>query len=175
MVFKRNLIQIDHLMELLPRLQPRFYSISSSSRVHPESIHITGVVVEYETKTGRTNKGVATTWLRPMVPSEDNQYKIPVYVRRSQFRLPNRPQTPVVMIGPGTGLAPFRGFIQERAWQKKQGKNVGETHLFFGCRNRDVDYIYREEMEQFAEGEDAVLTLHTAFSRDQAHKVGTVL
>ncbi len=92
-----------------------------------------------------------------------------MYVRRSQFRLPNRPQTPVIMIGPGTGLAPFRGFIQERAWQKEQGKPVGETHLFFGCRNEAVDFIYREELEKYVA--DGVLTLHTAFSRDQAQKV----
>ncbi len=162
--------KIDHLMELLPRLQPRFYSISSSSRVFPESIHITGVVVEYETSTGRTNKGVATTWLKPMVPSEGGpEFRVPIYVRRSQFRLPNRPQTPVIMIGPGTGFAPFRGFIQERAWQKEQGKPVGETHLFFGCRNKEIDFIYREELEKYEA--DGVITLHTAFSRDQAHKV----
>merc|ERR1719431_667155 len=72
--------------------------------------------------------------------------KVPVYVRRSQFRLPNRPQTPVIMIGPGTGLAPFRGFIQERAWQKSQGKPVGPTVLYFGCRNKGHDYIYQEEL-----------------------------
>ena len=153
--------KIDHLMELLPRLQPRFYSISSSPRAHAESIHITGVVVEYETNTKRINKGVATTWLKPMIPSEDKTYKIPIYVRQSQFRLPNRPQTPVIMIGPGTGLAPFRGFIQERAWQKSEGKPIGETHLFFGCRNKEIDFIYREEMEKYAE--DGVITLHTAF------------
>lgn len=162
---------IDHVMELLPRLQARFYSISSSSRVHNESIHVTAVVVEYDTPTGRRNKGVATTWLKPMIPVEgaDKYNKVPMYVRRSQFRLPNRPQTPVIMVGPGTGLAPFRGFIQERAWQKTEGKEVGETHLYFGCRNRDKDFIYMEELEEYAK-EGGVLTLHTAFSRDQAEK-----
>merc|ERR1712055_451312 len=94
--------------------------------------------------------------------------KVPAYVRRSQFRLPNRAQTPVIMIGPGTGLAPFRGFIQERAWQKENGKTVGPTVLFFGCRNKDQDYIYREELEAWEQ--DGLLTLHTAFSRDQAEK-----
>merc|ERR1711997_260651 len=113
---------IDHLLELLPRLQPRFYSISSSSRVHKERIHVTAVVVEYETNTGRKNYGVCTKWLQQMVPKcdetpenavgeQDAEFKVPCYVRRSQFRLPNRPQTPVIMVGPGTGLAPFRGFI----------------------------------------------------------------
>lgn len=161
---------MDHLLELLPRLQPRFYSISSSSRVNKDRIHITAVVIEYQTKSGRTNKGVATTWMKPMIPNgESAVYKVPVFVRRSQFRLPNRPQTPVIMVGPGTGLAPFRGFIQERAWQKEEGKAVGETHLYFGCRYQNKDYIYREELEKYAE--DGVLTLHTAFSRDGPNKV----
>merc|ERR1712203_1012535 len=72
-------------------------------------------------------------------------------------------------VGPGTGLAPFRGFIQERAWQKAEGKEVGETHLYFGCRYRDRDFIYKDELEEYA-AEGGVLTLHTAFSRDQAEK-----
>merc|ERR1712117_689580 len=168
---------IDHILELLPRLQPRFYSIASSAKVHPTSVHICGVVVEYNTSTGRTNKGVATTWLRDKTPGDsgdrdtgDQEYpRVPVFVRRSQFRLPNRPGTPVIMIGPGTGLAPFRGFIQERAWQKSQGKPVGPTVLYFGCRNKSQDYIYQDELEKFVE--DGVLSLHTAFSRDQEHKV----
>jgi len=107
---------VDHVLELLPRLQPRFYSIASSAKVHSTSVHICGVVVEYQTPTGRVNKGVATTWLQEKIPTGEGEEmvcpKVPVYVRRSQFRLPNRPQTPVIMIGPGTGLAPFRGFIQ---------------------------------------------------------------
>ena len=120
---------VDHLLELLPRLQPRFYSIASSAKVrgyycevslyccvqcHPSSVHVCGVVVEYSTSTGRVNKGVATTWLREKLPAGEELPRVPVFVRRSQFRLPNRPQTPVIMIGPGTGLAPFRGFIQVR-------------------------------------------------------------
>jgi len=163
---------VDHLLELLPRLQPRFYSIASSGKVHPTSIHICGVVVEYQIPDGRKNYGVATTWLRNKVPVGEGEDlvspKIPVYVRRSQFRLPNRPQTPIIMIGPGTGLAPFRGFIQERAWQKEQGKPVGPTVLFFGCRNKAQDYIYQEELESWAE--DGLLTLNVAFSRDQEEK-----
>ena len=101
--------------------------------------------------------------------NDEAEYKVPCYVRRSQFRLPNKTETPVIMVGRGTGLAPFRGFIQERAWQKSQGKAVRETHLYFGCRNKEIDFIYRDELEQYEK--DGVLKLHTAFSRDQAHKI----
>ncbi|KAK1158389.1 NADPH--cytochrome P450 reductase-like isoform X1 [Acipenser oxyrinchus oxyrinchus] len=162
---------IDHLCELLPRLQARYYSIASSSKVHSNSVHICAVVVEYETKTGRTNKGVATNWLKNKVPT-DNGHKsmVPLFVRKSQFRLPFKASTPVIMIGPGTGIAPFMGFIQERAWLKQQGKEVGETVLYYGCRHRNEDFLYQEELEQFEK--DGVLTqLNVAFSRDQDEKV----
>ncbi|XP_058854291.1 NADPH--cytochrome P450 reductase-like isoform X2 [Acipenser ruthenus] len=162
---------IDHLCELLPRLQTRYYSIASSSKVHSNSVHICAVVVEYETKTGRTNKGVATNWLKNKVPT-DNGHKsmVPLFVRKSQFRLPFKASTPVIMIGPGTGIAPFMGFIQERAWLKQQGKEVGETVLYYGCRHRNEDFLYQEELEQFEK--DGVLTqLNVAFSRDQTEKV----
>ena len=106
---------IDHLLELLPRLQVRFYSISSSSRTHKESIHVTAVVIEYETKTGRQNNGVCTKWLKPMIPTvpppnpddvDENgkpkkveaEFRVPCYVRRAQFRLPNKTETPVIMV-----------------------------------------------------------------------------
>ncbi|KAL7987044.1 hypothetical protein Chor_005963 [Crotalus horridus] len=112
---------IDHLCELLPRLQARYYSIASTSKVHPNSIHICSVVVEYTTKTNRVNKGVATNWLKNKQPNENgHKSTVPLYVRKSQFRLPFKPNTPVLMIGPGTGIAPFIGFIQERGWLKQQ-------------------------------------------------------
>lgn len=94
-----------------------------SPQVHPNAIHICAVTVEYETKTGRLNKGVATNWLKSKVPNENGSNSlVPMYVRKSQFRLPFKPSTPVIMIGPGTGIAPFIGFIQERAWLKQQGE-----------------------------------------------------
>ncbi|XP_043859610.1 NADPH--cytochrome P450 reductase [Dromiciops gliroides] len=163
---------IDHLCELLPRLQARYYSIASSSKVHPSSVHICAVVVEYETKAGRINKGVATNWLKAKEPALENGHKatVPMFVRKSQFRLPFKPTTPVVMIGPGTGIAPFVGFIQERAWLKEQGKEVGETVLYYGCRRSEEDYLYREELAHFQK--TGVLSqLHVAFSREQEHKV----
>ncbi|KAJ8266554.1 hypothetical protein GJAV_G00131800 [Gymnothorax javanicus] len=162
---------IDHLCELMPRLQARYYSIASSSKVHPNTIHICAVVVEYETKTGRINRGVATNWLKNKTVT-DNGHKstVPMYVRKSQFRLPFKPSNPVIMIGPGTGIAPFMGFIQERSWLREQGKEVGETILYYGCRHKSEDYLYQEELEEFERA--GVLTqLNVAFSRDQEHKV----
>ena len=96
-------------------------------QVHPNSVLICAVVVEYETKIGRINKGVATSWLRTKEPAGENGGRalVPMFVRKSQFRLPFKPTTPVVMEGPGTGVAPFIGFIQERAWLRQQGEWAG--------------------------------------------------
>uniref|UniRef100_A0A9J7WY42 NADPH--cytochrome P450 reductase n=1 Tax=Cyprinus carpio carpio TaxID=630221 RepID=A0A9J7WY42_CYPCA len=162
---------IDHLCELLPRLQARYYSIASSSKVHPDSIHICAVVVEYETKTGRVNKGVATNWLKSKMPT-DNGHKatVPMYIRKSQFRLPFKSSNPVIMVGPGTGIAPFMGFVQERGWLKEQGKEVGETVLYYGCRHKNEDFLYQEELDEF-EKTGVLTALNVAFSRDQADKV----
>ncbi|KAM6296661.1 NADPH--cytochrome P450 reductase isoform 2-T2 [Aegotheles albertisi] len=154
--------------------QERLRKMASSAaegKVHPNAIHICAVMVEYETKTGRLNKGVATNWLKNKVPDGNGSSSmVPMYVRKSQFRLPFKPNTPVIMIGPGTGIAPFIGFIQERAWLKQQGKEVGETVLYYGCRHEREDYLYREELARFHQ--EGILTqLNVAFSRDQAQKV----
>nr|XP_036221356.1 NADPH--cytochrome P450 reductase isoform X1 [Bactrocera oleae]XP_036221357.1 NADPH--cytochrome P450 reductase isoform X1 [Bactrocera oleae]XP_036221358.1 NADPH--cytochrome P450 reductase isoform X1 [Bactrocera oleae] len=180
---------IDHICELLPRLQPRYYSISSSSKLHPNHVHVTAVLVQYKTPTGRINNGVATTYLKKKKPG-DEDVRVPVFIRKSQFRLPTKPEIPIIMVGPGTGLAPFRGFIQERQYLRDEGKNVGDTILYFGCRKRSEDYIYEEVRSQnsyflvacnysiefgFQELEEFIkkgtLTMKAAFSRDQNEKV----
>ncbi|KAG4065484.1 hypothetical protein HA402_009045 [Bradysia odoriphaga] len=161
---------IDHICELLPRLQPRYYSISSSSKLHPTTVHVTAVLVKYETPTGRINKGVATTFLAEKRPKDGaDPPRVPIFIRKSQFRLPTRVETPVIMIGPGTGLAPFRGFIQERDLSRKDNQSVGDTILYFGCRKKAEDFIYGEELEDYVK--KGTLNLRVAFSRDQAHKV----
>jgi len=157
---------IDLLLELLPRLQPRYYSISSSSKLHPHSIHITAAVVEFETPLGVAMGGVCTTWLDGM---EEGVSKVPIFMRSSSFRLPSKSTTPVVMIGPGTGVAPFRGFTQEREFQRSKGRPIGDTVLFFGAQKRAENFLYEEELTEWAEGPGNVL--HTAFSRDQKAKV----
>ncbi|CAO1416639.1 unnamed protein product [Diamesa hyperborea] len=161
---------IDHICELLPRLQPRYYSISSSSKLHPTTVHVTAVLVNYKTPTGRVNKGVATTFLSLKHPADGEPLpRVPIFIRKSQFRLPTKPEIPVIMIGPGTGLAPFRGFIQERDLSHQETKTTGETILYFGCRKRTEDYIYEEELEEYSKR--GSLNLRLAFSRDQEKKV----
>ena len=104
---------------LTPTVPPR--------QVHPNSVHICAVAVEYETQSGRVNKGVATSWLRAKEPAGENGRRalVPMFVRKSQFRLPFKATVPVIMVGPGTGVAPFIGFIQERAWLRQQGECTG--------------------------------------------------
>lgn len=146
---------------IAPHLQPRFYSISSSPQQHPSAIHITCAVVDEVMPSGRRHLGVASTWLA----HAKRGASLPVFVRASTFRLPHDPATPIVMVGPGTGLAPFRGFLQDRAAAAKRGVRFGPTHLFFGCRNRRHDFIYEEELEGFV-ASGALSQLHAAFSRD---------
>jgi len=161
---------IDVIMEFLPRMQPRLYSISSSPKVHPSRIHITVSVVNFKTSTGRIHRGVCSSYLSRLVVSTNNNSndvpRVPVFVSKSNFRLPKEPLSPIIMVGAGTGIAPFRAFIQERQFIKQQGGKIGDAHLFFGCRMKQVDYIYQDDLEK-AVADDVISQLHVAFSREQ--------
>lgn len=157
---------LDHLLELMPRLQCRYYSISSSPKDNPDIISVTAVLVEWRSKIGRTVKGVATNFLNEKQLGD----KVPIFVRKSPLRLPHQSKTPVIMIGPGTGLAPFRGFIQDRYHQRKAGKDVGPNVLYFGCRRSTEDYLYKDQLENWR-SDNTLTDLRVAFSRDQEHKV----
>ncbi|TYS21429.1 cytochrome P450 [Bacillus subtilis] len=153
----------ERFLELLRPLKPRYYSISSSPRVNPEQASITVGVVRGPAWSGLGEyRGVASNYLAERKAGDD----VVMFVRtpESRFQLPEDPETPIIMVGPGTGVAPFRGFLQARAALKREGKTLGEAHLYFGCRN-DLDFIYRDELEQFEK--DGIVTVHTAFSRKE--------
>jgi len=162
-------IPFDHFIEAAPKLAPRMYSISSSIKEHPGSVHITAVVVTFKTPTGRLHKGVCSHWLVQQMPKEEQPIYVPIFVEKATFRLPKNPSIPIVMVGPGTGLAPFRGFVQERKHLAKSS-SIGDALLFFGCRSRNIDFIYSTELEE-AEKNGHISKLITAFSRDTEKKV----
>jgi sulfite reductase (NADPH) flavoprotein alpha-component len=153
---------VDDWMSILKPLQPRLYSISSSPKETPREVHLTVSPVRYNFK-GVPRRGVCSTYLADRSPGDD----VAIYVRpSSNFRPPSDPGTPMIMIGPGTGIAPFRGFLQERRALGHSGPNW----LFFGEQHAATDYYYRDELEQMRD--DGFLTeLDLAFSRDQQDKV----
>ncbi|UZJ32496.1 bifunctional nitrate reductase/sulfite reductase flavoprotein subunit alpha [Streptomyces endophytica] len=148
---------------LLPRLRPRLYSISSSPLTDPALLRLTVSVVRYENRQGRPRKGVASAFLADAEPGSP----VEIFVRRSaHFRPPADPATPMVMVGPGTGVAPFLGFLDERRARGHRAPNW----LFFGEQRRATDFYYEEELGRLHH-EGLLTRLDTAFSRDQRAKV----
>src|SRR5438552_3720129 len=150
----------QEFVDVLARLQPRLYSISSSLKAHPDQVHFTIDVVHYESR-GRKRKGVCSTFLAERA----EKASVPVFPNTSKFRLPEDGNTPIIMVGPGTGIAPFRAYLQERKAVGAKGKNW----LFFGSQHEHCNYFYRDELEQYQR--DGFLTrCDCAWSRDQANK-----
>ncbi len=147
----------------LRRLMPRLYSIASSPMVHPTTPHLTVAVVRYSTN-GRQRDGVCSTFLADRVSVGTT--RVPVFVAPSHFRLPADPAKDCIMVGPGTGIAPFRAFLQERAATGASGRNW----LFFGDQRRATDFLYEDEWQEF-QSRGQLARIDTAFSRDQSVKV----
>jgi sulfite reductase (NADPH) flavoprotein alpha-component len=152
----------EEFVVLLNKLQPRLYSVASSLRVYPDQVHLIVDVVRYESH-GRLRKGVASSFLAERADSAP----VPVYPSLAKhFHLPENTDIPIIMVGPGTGIAPFRAYLQERQALGAKGKNW----LFFGAQRKKCDYAYEEDFDRFKR--DGILTrLDCAWSRDQAHKV----
>lgn len=148
----------------LRKLQPRLYSISSSPKAHPGEVHLTVGAVRYE-NSGRTKKGVASCWLADRVILNDSP--VPVFIQTSHgFRLPSELEKPVIMVGPGTGIAPFRAFLEERKATGATGKNW----LFFGDQCKATDFLYDDELTAM-QADGCLTRLDLAFSRDQKEKI----
>jgi sulfite reductase (NADPH) flavoprotein alpha-component len=153
----------QELVDQLRRLMPRLYSIASSPRQFPGQVHLTVAPVRYESN-GRRRYGVCSTFLADRVTRRKTP--IPIFVAESHFGLPEDLTKDVIMVGPGTGVAPFRAFVQERVATQATGRNW----LFFGDQHQATDYLYGDEWKRLlAEGKMARVDL--AFSRDQPQKV----
>lgn len=157
---------LAHLLTLVPRIKPRHYSIASSMKMNPTSVHLLVVVNDWTTPSGKYRIGQATHFLRAVRPGQ----LLSVHVCTSVMKLPVNPMDPIIMAGLGTGMAPFRAFIQERAFLKARGVAVGPIALYFGSRSKKQEYLYGDELDQY-ERDGLVTYLRCAFSRDQPHKV----
>lgn len=181
-------LSFQDLLELTPPLKFRYYSISSSPRATPGRVSITVVRNAYAPAGHPEMRhfGTASNYLDELQVGT----KVPIFVQESYFRLPEDPKTPILMVGAGTGLAPFRGFLLDRSVQGATGPSplvpsrsylclhfpaysppsgvsngVPLNTLFFGCTRRDTDYIYRDELEAWQQS--GLVSLHTAFSHEQ--------
>ncbi|XP_025720674.1 NADPH-dependent diflavin oxidoreductase 1 isoform X3 [Callorhinus ursinus] len=156
-------VPADYLLDLIPPIRPRAFSIASSLLAHPSRLQILVAVVQYQTRLKEPRRGLCSSWLASLDPGQ-GPVQVPLWVRPGGLTFPQTPGTPVIMVGPGTGVAPFRAAVQERVAQGQSG-NV----LFFGCRLRDQDFYWEAEWMEL-EGRGC-LTLFTAFSREQERKV----
>lgn len=156
-------LSIPEFVALLRPLQHRAYSISSSSKAHPNQVHLTIATLRYQSA-GRVRSGVCSSYLAERVGRGE---KPAIFISPNKsFRVPANGEAPLIMVGPGTGIAPFRAFLQERQTVGASGKNW----LFFGDQHQEHDFIYRDEL--LAWQESGLLThLDLAFSRDQSSKI----
>jgi sulfite reductase (NADPH) flavoprotein alpha-component len=152
----------EEFVAFLPKLQPRLYSVASTLKAYPDQVHFIVDVIRYESH-GRIRKGVASSFLAERA----GDVPVPVFPSVAKhFHLPENPDTPIIMVGPGTGVAPFRAYLQERKVLGSKGKNW----LFFGAQHEQCDFAYRDEFEAFKK--EGILTrLDCAWSRDQPEKV----
>ncbi|KAJ8388802.1 hypothetical protein AAFF_G00130350 [Aldrovandia affinis] len=156
-------LTVDYLLDLFPEIQLRSFSIASSLLAHPNSIQILVAVVQYKTRMKKIRKGLCSNWLASLDPAQE-EVRVPLWVKKGFLKFPSDPDSSAIMVGPGTGVAPFRSALQERTCQGKSG-NV----LFFGCRSETKDFYCRLDWEKMKS--TGQLTLFTAFSRDQEDKV----
>ncbi|KAL2782291.1 NADPH-dependent diflavin oxidoreductase 1 isoform a [Daubentonia madagascariensis] len=149
----------DYLLDLIPPIRPRAFSIASSLLAYPSRLQILVAVVQYQTRLKEPRRGLCSSWLASLDPGR-GPVRVPLWVQPGGLAFPETPDTPVIMVGPGTGVAPFRAAIQERVAQGRTG-NI----LFFGCRWRDQDFYWEAEWQDLER--KGCLTLVTAFSREQ--------
>ncbi|XP_015782037.1 NADPH-dependent diflavin oxidoreductase 1 [Tetranychus urticae] len=150
-------IPLNYLFDLIPGIRPRAFSIASSMKMYPNEIHLLVAVVKFKTKLRSPRTGLCSNYLAQLVKGDS----INLTIRRGEFKIPH--SDPLIMVGPGTGVAPFRSIIQERFMDK-----IPDNVLFFGCRFSNADYYFKDEWEEYQS--KSHLQVFTAFSRDNPAK-----
>ncbi|MBS2969526.1 cytochrome P450 [Metabacillus sp. KIGAM252] len=158
-------LTFERFIGMLPALKPRYYSISSSPEKFTGRVSLTVSVLKGPAWSGAGEyKGVSSGYLARLLPGDE----VKCFIREPQngFERPANPETPIIMVGTGSGVAPFRGFLQGRRALQDQGCKLGEAHLYFGCRNSKLDFLYEQELKEAEK--DGLVFLHTAFSREES-------
>jgi sulfite reductase alpha subunit-like flavoprotein len=172
--FKKTRPPLDYLLDLIPPILPRFFSISSSQLRFPTQVHITVSIVKFTTPYKKVRYGMCSSWLSRLTNVQKGIH-VPIWIRRGTLKFPPV-EASVILVGPGTGMAPFRSLIQQRMMEAyKNNKLVGPTLFFFGNRYAKRDYLYQEEWDAYISNkqlaEKMPFQVITAFSRDQPHKI----
>ncbi|ORX37683.1 hypothetical protein BD324DRAFT_641823 [Kockovaella imperatae] len=157
---------IEELVGLIPEIKPRHYSIASSQKAVGDKVELLIVTVDWINSKGSPRFGQCTRYLAALKPGD----KVTVSIKPSVMKLPPLDKQPVIMSGLGTGAAPFRAFMQHRAWQRSQGIDVGPLLYYFGSRHRSQEYLYGEEIEAYISS-GIISHAGLAFSRDGPKKV----
>jgi sulfite reductase alpha subunit-like flavoprotein len=162
--FRSAEVPIEYIADIFPEIRPRQFSIASSSRRSRKRVELLVAIVKYKTKLHAPRKGVATAWLATLKPGQ----KLSVGFTNGTMDFPEDPAVPIILIGPGTGIAPFRSFVQDRL---EQVPEAGEILVFFGCRSKQSDFYFAKEWAEMARSSNGSVRLVLAASRDQEDKV----
>lgn len=168
-------LSLEQFITLTPRINPRYFTISSSNLMFPNKVHVTASILEENLKNGGKKTGLVSQYFKFLQEEYEkgNKNSVIVNFKESNFVLPKIKSTPILMIGPGCGLAPFRGFLQEKEYfleNKIINPDEMEMTLYFGCKHENGDYIYKDEIDQFVKNK-ILQKYFCAFSRDQGEKI----
>lgn len=164
-------LNLEYLVDYVPRIKPRLYSIASSSEMHPEELHLCIVKEDWTRPDGELRKGLSTYYLADKSLGSTPDL-LACNMNAAGINVPDTQAAPCVMVGLGTGIAPLRAMIEDREVARTRGETTGPMALFFGARHKRTDYTYGDELEEYHSNGKGVLTdLSLAFSRDQEHKI----
>lgn len=170
--FKSIDLSCEVLLQLLPKMMPRYYTIASSSKLSPTKVRIAISLSEFTSKKGKKFMGLTSEYLQRLFKESKEGATSRIFIKDSLFTYPEDIKAPIIMIGPGTGIVPFIAFSEEREKLKQDNPDVelGKSILYFGCKERNEDYIYKDEIANY-KGANLITTVCEAFSREQDKKV----